>query len=174
MPVAMELSRILIREDSDLQLIELTEVGGDRTFPISIGLPEAIAIDRRLKGMPVPRPQTHELLASVIRALGGTLRAIHVRELRGSTFYASLVIEQGGRLVGVDSRPSDAIALGVADGVPVLVEEDVLAAVAAEGPVAGPHGPAGAEAAEGDEDADDAGDADEAGGDAGEAKGGGT
>ncbi len=174
MPVAMELSRILIREDSDLQLIELTEVGGDRTFPISIGLPEAIAIDRRLKGMPVPRPQTHELLASVIRALGGTLRAIHVRELRGSTFYASLVIEQGGRLVGVDSRPSDAIALGVADGVPVLVEEDVLAAVAAEGPVAGPHGPAGAEAAEGDEDADDAGGADEAGGGAGEAKGGGT
>ena len=73
MPVAMELSRILIREDSDLQLIELTEVGGDRTFPISIGLPEAIAIDRRLKGMPVPRPQTHELLASVIRALGGVL-----------------------------------------------------------------------------------------------------
>lgn len=173
MPVAMELSRILIREDSDLQLIELTEVGGDRTFPISIGLPEAIAIDRRLKGMPVPRPQTHELLASVIRALGGTLRAIHVRELRGSTFYASLVIEQGGRLVGVDSRPSDAIALGVADGVPVLVEEDVLAAVAAEAPAAGPHGAAGAEAP-GDEDADDAGDADEAGGDAGEAKGGGT
>lgn len=173
MPVAMELSRILIREDSDLQLIELTEVGGDRTFPISIGLPEAIAIDRRLKGMPVPRPQTHELLASVIRALGGTLRAIHVRELRGSTFYASLVIEQGGRLVGVDSRPSDAIALGVADGVPVLVEEDVLAAVAAEAPAAGPHGAAGAEAP-GDEDADDADDADEAGGDAGEAKGGGT
>ena len=161
MPVAMELSRILIREDSDLQLIELTEVGGDRTFPISIGLPEAIAIDRRLKGMPVPRPQTHELLASVIRALGGTLRAIHVRELRGSTFYASLVIEQGGRLVGVDSRPSDAIALGVADGVPVLVEEDVLAAVAAEGPAAGP------DEAPGDEDADGAGDA-------GEAKGGGA
>lgn len=172
MPVAMELSRILIREDSDLQLIELTEVGGDRTFPISIGLPEAIAIDRRLKGMPVPRPQTHELLASVIRALGGTLRAIHVRELRGSTFYASLVIEQGGRLVGVDSRPSDAIALGVADGVPVLVEEDVLAAVAAEAPAAGPHGAAAG--APGDEDADDADDADEAGGDAGEAKGGGT
>lgn len=173
MPVAMELSRILIREDSDLQLIELTEVGGDRTFPISIGLPEAIAIDRRLKGMPVPRPQTHELLASVIRALGGTLRAIHVRELRGSTFYASLVIEQGGRLVGVDSRPSDAIALGVADGVPVLVEEDVLAAVAAEGPAAGPDEAPDAEAP-GDEDADDAGGADEAGGDAGKAKGGGT
>jgi bifunctional DNase/RNase len=165
MPVAMELSRILIREDSDLQLIELTEVGGDRTFPISIGLPEAIAIDRRLKGMPVPRPQTHELLAAVIRALGGTLRAIHVRELRGSTFYASLVIEQGGRLVGVDSRPSDAIALGVADGVPVLVEEDVLAAVAADAPGAVEPGAGDAVAGEGSDDADDAGDAgEEAGG----------
>ena len=70
MAVRMELSRIFIREMMDMQIIELSEVDGDRTFPIVIGLPEAFAIERRLKGIEIPRPQTHDLLASVIGHLG--------------------------------------------------------------------------------------------------------
>ena len=73
MSVQMELSRIFIREMTDMQIIELTELGGSRSFPIVIGLPEAFAIERRLKGQTIPRPQTHDLLASTIRSLGGTL-----------------------------------------------------------------------------------------------------
>ena len=73
MPVQMELSRILIRELNDYQLIELRELDGDRAFPIVIGLPEAQAIERRLKGVEIKRPQTHELMASVIESLGGEL-----------------------------------------------------------------------------------------------------
>jgi bifunctional DNase/RNase len=123
----MELSRVFIREMSDMQIIELSEVGGERTFPIVIGLPEAFAIERRLKGIEIPRPQTHDLLASVIRLLGGTLERIEIHDLQGGTFYAKLVIEQDdGSTVEVDSRPSDAIALGVAEDVPILVEESVL------------------------------------------------
>ncbi len=61
MAVRMELSRIFIREMTDMQIIELSEVDGDRTFPIVIGLPEAFAIERRLKGIDIPRPQTHDL-----------------------------------------------------------------------------------------------------------------
>lgn len=126
MAVHMELSRIFIREMVDMQIIELSEVGGDRTFPIVIGLPEAFAIDRRLKGVEIPRPQTHDLLASVIERLNGTLREIIINDLRDGTFYAKLIVEQDGEVIEVDSRPSDAIALGVAEQVPIYVAEHVL------------------------------------------------
>ena len=126
MAVRMELSRIFIREMTDMQIIELTEVDGDRTFPIVIGLPEAFAIERRLKGVEIPRPQTHDLLASVIEHLGGSLKEIVVHDLVDGTFYARLIIEQDGQEIEVDSRPSDAIALGVAENVPIYVAEQVL------------------------------------------------
>lgn len=126
MPVLMELSRIFIREMTDMQIIELSEVDGERTFPIVIGLPEAFAIERRLKGIEIPRPQTHDLLASVIQHLGGKLKRIVVNDLAEGTFFAKLVIEQDGQEVEVDSRPSDAIALGVAEDVPIYVAEHVL------------------------------------------------
>ena len=127
MAVRMELSRIFIREMMDMQIIELTEVDGDRTFPIVIGLPEAFAIERRLKQIEIPRPQTHDLLASTITHLGGTLKEIVINDLIDGTFYAKLVIEQDGQEIEVDSRPSDAIALGVAENVPIYVAEKVLA-----------------------------------------------
>ena len=126
MPVRMELSRILIREMTDMQIIELSEIDGKRTFPIVIGLPEAFAIDRRLKGIQIPRPQTHDLLASVIEELGGELKQIVISDLVEGTFFAKLVIQQNGSTVEVDSRPSDAIALGVSQDVPIFVAEHVL------------------------------------------------
>ena len=127
MAVLMELSRIFIREMADMQIIELTEVGGERTFPIVIGLPEAFAIERRLKGVEIPRPQTHDLLSSVIEHLGGQLKEIIISDLIDGTFYAKLIVEQDGREVEVDSRPSDAIALGVSVNAPIYVAEHVLA-----------------------------------------------
>ncbi len=132
MVVRMELSRIFIREMTDMQIIELTEVDGDRTFPIVIGLPEAFAIERRLKGIDIPRPQTHDLLSSVIGQLGGELKEIVVTDLVDGTFYARLVIEHDGESVEIDSRPSDAIALGVAENVPIYVDEEVLAQTEAD------------------------------------------
>jgi hypothetical protein len=138
MLVPMHLSRILIREMADMQVIELTETGGTRTFPIVIGLPEAFAIDRRIKGTQIPRPQTHDLLAETIRALGGRLREIRITHLDAGTFFAQLVIDRDGEVIEVDSRPSDAIALGVADGVPILVDESVLSEAASDAGVEPP------------------------------------
>ena len=126
MAVLMELSRIFIREMTDMQIIELSEVDGDRTFPIVIGLPEAFAIERRLKGIEIPRPQTHDLLGSVIKQLGGRLRRIVINDLSEGTFFARLVVDQDGQEIEIDSRPSDAIALGVSEDVPIYVAEHVL------------------------------------------------
>ncbi|MBL8745970.1 MAG: bifunctional nuclease family protein [Phycisphaerae bacterium] len=127
MPVQMELSRILIRETNDYQIIELRELNGERTFPIVIGLPEAQAIERRLRGIEIKRPQTHELLANLIQAFGGELQSITIHNLEDHTFFASLDIKKAdGTLMNVDSRPSDAIALGIAKSVPIYVAEHVL------------------------------------------------
>ena len=126
MQVRMELSRILIREITDAQFIELCEVEGERTVPIVVGRAEAYAIDRRLKGITPPRPQTHELLADVIETLGGTLQKIVIDDLADGTFFAKLHVQQGETEHVIDSRPSDAIALGVAMQVPIFVDERVL------------------------------------------------
>ena len=132
MTVLMELSRIFIREMTDMQIIELSEIGGERTFPIVIGLNEAFAIERRLKGIEIRRPQTHDLLASVMRHLDGELKEIIINDLVDGTFYAKLIVEQNGTDIEIDSRPSDAIALGVAQDVPIYVAEHVLAQTQAD------------------------------------------
>jgi len=125
----MELSRVLITELGDQQVIFLREVEGDRSFPIMIGTYEAIAIDRRLKGISAPRPMTHDLLASVIEALGAGIEKIVVSDLREHTFIATLHLSTATGSVRVDSRPSDAIALGAACETPIYVAEKVLDAV---------------------------------------------
>ena len=129
MSVQMELSKIIISEMQDQQIIVLKEVDGERKFPIVIGSGEAYAIDRRLKGILHPRPLTHDLLASVIDQMGGSIERIEINNLQDHTFFARIHIRQNGQVVKVDSRPSDAIALGVATSVPIFVAEHVLDAV---------------------------------------------
>lgn len=126
MEVRMDLARIVISDTSEQQIIVLKERNGDRQFPIVIGMAEAWAIDRRVKNISTPRPLTHDLLANVIRELDAELEKIVVHDLRDHTFYAKLVIRHNGTLLEVDSRPSDAIALGVASDTPIYVEDGVL------------------------------------------------
>jgi hypothetical protein len=124
--VPMELSRIIISETNDEQVIVLKEVGGERAFPIVIGIWEAVAIDRNIKGKKTPRPMTHDLLENVIGGLEAKLDRIVVTELKDRTFYAHLVLRRNGKAVEIDSRPSDAIALAVQMKAPIYVEEQVL------------------------------------------------
>jgi len=124
--VRMELSRILIRETDDTHIVELREAGtddgGPRVFPIVIGLHEAAAIERRLMGQKPPRPQTH----SVIQHLDAHIERVVINDLQNHTFFARLILMRGGEEVEIDSRPSDAIALGIASEVPIFVAEHVL------------------------------------------------
>lgn len=129
MEVEMELSQIIIQETSEQQIIVLREKYGARSFPIVIGIAEALAIDRRLKGIHPARPMTHDLLFNVILEMNGQLEKIVINDLKDHTFYARLMIRRGSELLEVDSRPSDAIALGVVNSMPVFVAEHVLDAV---------------------------------------------
>jgi len=126
MHVQMELVRIRIDDIGGPQTITLREIDGEREFSMEIGEYEANGIKHRLYGSPSVRPMTYDLLANTIEALGGTLERIEITELRDSTFFAQLVVKQAGELIIIDSRPSDAIALGIAGNVPIFVAEQVL------------------------------------------------
>ncbi len=137
MSVQMELARVLISETQDTHYVELREVdpvvsGQPRRFPIVIGINEAAAIERRLMGQVPPRPQTHELLADVIENLDFELVAVVINDLEQHTFFAQLRLQSrhdASDTREVDSRPSDAIALGAAQSVPIFVANHVLEAV---------------------------------------------
>ena len=96
-------------------IIFLDETEGTRILPIWIGPMEAQAIAIRLSGYPSPRPMTHDLIFSVIKTLGLTLRKVTITDIVENTYYSQLhLCEPGGaNLRLVDSRPSDAVALAV-------------------------------------------------------------
>jgi hypothetical protein len=127
--VEVELSRIIINERSDHQIIVLKERYGQRSFPIGIGIVEICAIDRRLKGVRAPRPLTHDLLGNVLEKMGAGVEKVVINDLRNHTFYATIYIRFNAKVLEIDSRPSDAIALGVATCTPIFVAEKVLAQV---------------------------------------------
>jgi bifunctional DNase/RNase len=126
METEAELSRIIINEMSDQQVIVLKERHGPRSFPIVIGIVEIFAIDRRLKGITPARPMTHDLLASVIENLGAKVEKIVINDLRHHVFYARIHLSLDGRTIEIDSRPSDAIALGAALDAPIFVADHVF------------------------------------------------
>jgi bifunctional DNase/RNase len=128
MPVQMELSRIIISEINDSQVIYLKEVDGDRMFPILIGIFEATSIDRRVKDIQAPRPLTHDLLVNSVESMGGDFQDVVISELKDHTYFATLRIRSEGELIEIDARPSDAIAVAVTCDpmLPIYVSEDVL------------------------------------------------
>jgi bifunctional DNase/RNase len=126
METEAELSRIIINEMSDQQIIVLKERHGERSFPIVIGIVEIFAIDRRLKGIKPARPMTHDLLANVIDSLGAKIEKIVINDLRHHIFFARIHLRLNGRTIEIDSRPSDAIALGTATNAPIFVAEHVF------------------------------------------------
>lgn len=127
--VEFELVKIVIRDTSDQQYIFLKERGGERISPIVIGYFEASAIDRHVRGVGTPRPMTHDLLGSVIDALGARIARIVVTKLEENTFFARLDLKQNGTDLSIDCRPSDAVALAVQASAPIFVATNVLDAV---------------------------------------------
>src|SRR5436190_14154629 len=108
------------------RVVVLREVDSRRYLPIWIGPFEADAIATAIQGHEPARPMTHDLLKAVIGDLGGTISHILVSDIQDQTFYARIVIDQRGRTIEVDARPSDAIALAVRTEVPIFVEPQVL------------------------------------------------
>ncbi len=111
---------------NNLRAVILKEKMAERYLPIWIGPAEADAIAVKLQGVSVPRPLTHDLLCSVIEALGASLGSIIVCDLKNDTFYAKIILRVHGGQIEMDSRPSDALALALKMEAPILIEEVVL------------------------------------------------
>lgn len=128
MLVKMALARIVVvdSEEEQMAMVVLRESDGERAFPILIGLHEGYAIDRRTRNVAVQRPMTHDLIDRMIQQFEYKLDRVVINELKDSTFYAKLVLRRGGETIEVDSRPSDAIAVGAGTDAPIFVDESIL------------------------------------------------
>ncbi|MEZ6092959.1 MAG: bifunctional nuclease family protein [Pirellulaceae bacterium] len=128
MPIEMRLSRIIISEINENQVVFLKEVEGERSFPIMIGMFEAMSIDRRVKELPRARPLTHDLIVNAIESLGGELDSVLISDLKEHTYYATLRVKRDGEIIEIDSRPSDAIAVAVTcdPALPIFISEQIL------------------------------------------------
>jgi bifunctional DNase/RNase len=104
----------------------LKEIKGERTLPIIIGEYEAQSIALGLEKIKPPRPITHDLTLNMLDSLTVEIERIAVTELKNNTYYAVIYIRQNSKLLEIDSRPSDAIALAVRRNVPIFVAEEVM------------------------------------------------
>ena len=124
--IEVVLSKIVIRETNEQQVIFLKEKDGERSFPIIIGVSEAIEINRKITDVKTPRPMTHDLVRNVMRSLDAHLKFVVVDALKDATFYAKLHVGHDSKEVKIDARPSDAVAIAVAEKVPIFVDDSVF------------------------------------------------
>jgi len=92
-------------------------------LPIVIGMPEASAIQSALQGIVPERPMTHDLIVSMMGALGVNIERVTIDALINNVYTATIVLKSGERQVYVDARPSDSIAIALRAGAPIYVAE---------------------------------------------------
>lgn len=125
--IQVDLSKIIIDEKRQDQIIVLKEKKGDRQFPIVIGFLEASSIKMKLSGIEPPRPMTHDLLVSVIEELGVTIERLVIHKMVNNTFHAKLELKyKNGRKKEIDCRPSDGVAIVVRSKASIFVTEAVI------------------------------------------------
>jgi hypothetical protein len=124
--VEMAVESVRVHMLSTQHVVILKDLERPRFLPIWIGPWEANAIAMKLQGISPERPLTHDLFAGVLKELGATIREVVIAELADETFHARILLETAGRVVEIDARPSDALALAVRTGVRIFAAEEVL------------------------------------------------
>jgi bifunctional DNase/RNase len=131
--VEMAVESVRVHMLSTQHVVILKDLERPRFLPIWIGPWEANAIAMKLQGLSPERPLTHDLFACVLAELGATIREVVIADLADETFHARILLETADRVVEVDSRPSDALALAVRTGVRIFATEEVLDRAGVEG-----------------------------------------
>lgn len=107
-------------------IVVLKDESGSVTLPIWIGITEATSIASAIKQISMARPLTHDLFYDLLLQLGITVQRIVITELKESTYFAELILGQGDKVLVLDSRPSDAIAMALRAAAPIYVTQQVL------------------------------------------------
>ncbi len=126
MEVEMKIRGLMMDPVTNVPIVVLKEVDTDAVLPIWVGSYEANAIALEIEKVATPRPMTHDLLKSLLVGFDAEIRRVVVTELRDDTFYAVIWVERQGKLMSVDSRPSDALALALRMDCPIFVDKEVL------------------------------------------------
>ena len=126
MLVEMTIKGLMVDPVTNVPIILLRDASGQKVLPIWVGLFEANAIAMQLEKILSPRPMTHDLLCNVIAAVNARVERVVITDLKDSTFFALIHLDQGGEKISIDARPSDAMALALRVHVPIFVEEIVL------------------------------------------------
>jgi bifunctional DNase/RNase len=126
MEIEMKIRGLMMDPVTNMPIVVLKDVGGDGVLPIWVGIYEANAIALEIEKVSTPRPMTHDLIKNLLTGLDTRIHKVVVSELRDDTFFAVIWMERDGRVISVDSRPSDALALALRVDCPIFVEDDVL------------------------------------------------
>ena len=126
MEVEMKIRGLMMDPVTQMPIVILKEVGGNTILPIWVGIYEANAIALEIEKVTTPRPLTHDLMKTLLLGMEASLRKVVVSELRDDTFYAVIWLEREGKLMTIDSRPSDALALALRLDCPIFVDDQVL------------------------------------------------
>jgi uncharacterized protein len=111
---------------TNMPIVVLKDSSGDAVLPIWVGIYEANAIALEIEKVTTPRPMTHDLIKILLMGLDASITKVVVSELKDDTFYALIWLEREGKLMSIDSRPSDALALALRHDCPIFVEDKVL------------------------------------------------
>lgn len=122
----MRVSGVVVDPNTKMPIVVLKDPEEKRLLPIWIGVMEAGAIAAALENVQPPRPMTHDLYANVLKELGIKVLRVEVTKIENNTFYAEITLSQATRMVDIDARPSDAIALALRTGTPIHVADDVV------------------------------------------------
>jgi bifunctional DNase/RNase len=126
MEVEMRIRGLLVDPVNNTPIVILKDANSDTVLPIWVGVFEASAIQMEIEKVSTPRPMTHDLIKNVLSGLDAHVHKVVVTELKDDTFYAVIWMERDGRIISVDSRPSDAMALALRVDCPIYVDEEVL------------------------------------------------
>ncbi len=124
--IEMKVRGLALDPVSNMPIIILRDEEEKRSLPIWVGIYEANAIALELEKISTPRPMTHDLIKNILESLEAKVEKIVVNDLRDNTFFALIHLRVGEEEITVDSRPSDAIALALRVGAPILVDEEVV------------------------------------------------
>lgn len=126
MEVEMKIRGLMLDPVTNTPIVILKDSASDAVLPIWVGVYEANAIALEIEKVSTPRPMTHDLIKNVLAGLDAHVHKVVVTELKEDTFFAVIWMERDGRIVSVDSRPSDALALALRVDCPIFVDDEVL------------------------------------------------
>jgi len=134
--VQMRIKGLVIDPITRMPIIVLhdEEKENEKILPIWVGIFEANAIAIKIENVESPRPMTHDLLKNTIETLNCKVKQIKIDNLKDNTYYANIILEQNGKDISIDSRPSDAIALALRADSPIMVAHSVLKKAYAKSP----------------------------------------